>query len=109
MAKQETDFGTFVVGFFFGALVGGATALLFAPQSGEETRDQIRQKSIELSEQAQEKAEEARTKAETMLNDAREKFDEATKELQTRAKEMQKQVESLAKGAGEKAAEVVES
>jgi gas vesicle protein len=102
MSSHDSDFGSLIVGFFFGALVGGAIALLFAPQSGEETRDQIRQKSIELGEQAQEKAEETRAKAESMLNDARHKFDEATAELQARAKELQAQVESMAKDVGEK-------
>ncbi len=102
MSNHENDIGTLVVGFFLGALVGAAMALLFAPQSGEETRDQIRQKSIELSEQAQDKAEETRAKAEAMLHDARHKFDEATEELQTRAKELQAQVEAMAKDVEDK-------
>ena len=97
MSNQESEFGTFVVGFFFGAMLGAAAGLLFAPQSGQETRDQIREKSIELSEQATEKAEEAREKAESLLADAREKFEEATKELQSRAHEMQAQLEALGK------------
>ena len=108
MSKQESDFGTFVVGFFFGALMGTAVGLLFAPQSGEETRDQIHQKSIELTEQATQKAEEARSKAESLLADARGKLDEATKELQHRAHELQVQLESLTKDKGAEAEAAVE-
>jgi gas vesicle protein len=71
MSNQESDFGSFLIGFFVGALLGAAAGMLFAPQSGEETREQIHQKSIELSEQATHKAEEARAKAEHLLADAR--------------------------------------
>jgi gas vesicle protein len=35
------------VGFFTGVLVGGVTALLLAPESGEELRGQIREKAGE--------------------------------------------------------------
>ena len=39
-------------GFSVGTLVGGTIALLFVPQSGEETRATIRQKNSELKERA---------------------------------------------------------
>ena len=48
------EISSFFTGFFGGALVGGAAALLLAPQSGEETRSQIRDKGIELKEKAEE-------------------------------------------------------
>jgi gas vesicle protein len=47
------EVSSFFSGFFVGALVGGAAALLLAPQSGEETRSQIREKGIELKEKAE--------------------------------------------------------
>jgi gas vesicle protein len=47
------EISSFFTGFFVGALVGGAAALLLAPQSGEETRAQIRDKGIELKEKAE--------------------------------------------------------
>ena len=47
------EISSFFTGFFVGALVGGAAALLLAPQSGEETRSQIRDKGIELKEKAE--------------------------------------------------------
>jgi len=95
MSKQESDFGSFLTGFFVGALLGAAAGMLFAPQSGEETREQIHKKSLELSEQATQKAEEARVKAEQLLAEAREKFEEAAQELQTRTKELQEQTKTL--------------
>jgi gas vesicle protein len=49
MSDSSADFGAFVAGFLIGGLVGAATALLLAPQSGEETRAAIRDRSIELA------------------------------------------------------------
>jgi gas vesicle protein len=45
MAKDNT--GNFMVAFVMGALTGAAVALLFAPASGEETREYLGQKARE--------------------------------------------------------------
>ena len=61
----EKNYGAdFIAGFLVGALVGAAAALLLAPQSGEETRDLIRERGIELGHRADELSMEARKKAE---------------------------------------------
>jgi gas vesicle protein len=52
-AMSEKSCGIdFFAGFLVGALAGAAAALLLAPQAGEETRTLIRDKGIELKEQA---------------------------------------------------------
>ncbi len=43
--------GLFLGGMFAGALMGAATALLFAPQNGTETRKQLREKLHELEKE----------------------------------------------------------
>jgi gas vesicle protein len=48
MNENNNDFGAFLAGFVIGGLVGAATALILAPQSGEQTRGQISNKSQEL-------------------------------------------------------------
>lgn len=50
MSDNNSDFGAFLAGFVIGGLVGAATALILAPQSGEQTRGQISNKSGELRE-----------------------------------------------------------
>ena len=50
MSENNSDFGAFLAGFVIGGLVGAATALILAPQSGEQTRGQISSKSGELRE-----------------------------------------------------------
>ncbi len=94
MSKNDA-FGAFLTGFFVGGLIGAGVALVMAPQAGEETREQIRQKGIELGKQVSETAEEARKKAEKALEEAKVKLEEATTELEKRAKELQEQSKSL--------------
>lgn len=88
MGDSNSDFGAFLAGFVIGGLVGAATALLLAPQSGEETRTIIRDKSIELKDKAGETAAEARTRAEKAYTDAVAKADAALKEAQVRYDEL---------------------
>ena len=64
--SDNNEFGAFFSGFLIGGLVGAAVALLLAPQSGEETREQIRDKSIELRDQAEVMAKDAMTTAEDL-------------------------------------------
>jgi gas vesicle protein len=54
----------FLVGLGIGALVG----LLFAPKTGEETRDYLAQKAEEGKEYAQRKARELRERAEDLVD-----------------------------------------
>jgi gas vesicle protein len=88
MSDRESGFGAFLAGFFIGGLVGAVVALLFAPQSGEETRTMIREKSIELKDKAVETAEEARLRAERSLEEARARAEAAYEEVRRRAEEL---------------------
>jgi gas vesicle protein len=49
----------FLGGLLVGSLAGAVAMLLFAPQSGERTRTQIQQKSIELRKQTTDAVEDA--------------------------------------------------
>jgi len=49
MSENSTsDLGAFLAGFVIGGLVGAATAIILAPQSGQETRAQIASKSEDI-------------------------------------------------------------
>jgi len=90
--SERDEFGAFLVGFIVGGLTGAVVALLFAPQSGEETRALIKDKSIELRDKAQVSAEEALARAEELAADARQRADELTKEARARATELASEV-----------------
>lgn len=78
----------FFVGLVIGGLVGAAIALLLAPQSGEKTRTQIRDTSLELKNRASEIITEAREKAEATIAEARRRAEEITTEARKRAEEI---------------------
>ncbi len=86
--SERDEFGAFLVGFIVGGLSGAIVALLFAPQSGEETRAFIKDKSIELRDKAQMTAEEALARAEAAAADARARADELAQELRDRGQGM---------------------
>jgi len=90
MSDQDQSFGAFLVGFVVGGLVGAAVALLYAPQSGLETRTYIKDKSIELKDKASETVEEARIRTEQALDDARVRADAALTDVKSRADELSK-------------------
>ncbi|MBU0705162.1 MAG: YtxH domain-containing protein [Chloroflexi bacterium] len=66
----------FLAGLLVGGLAGAGAMLLLAPQSGEKTRTQIQQKSIELRDQTVKTVEgavaQARGKAHQITDDVRE-------------------------------------
>ncbi|MCK6538569.1 MAG: YtxH domain-containing protein [Anaerolineales bacterium] len=97
--SDRDEFGAFLVGFIVGGLTGAVVALLFAPQSGEETRALIKDKSIELRDKAQHTAEEALARAEAAAAEARARADELAKQLRERSKEVIEDVRERGKSA----------
>ena len=62
MEDGERRVGTFVAGMALGALVGAGLALLFAPQSGEETRRYVSRKAKHLAREARDRYDDVREK-----------------------------------------------
>lgn len=57
MAENNNKIGGILLAFVAGAIVGAAIALLYAPQSGKETRELLAKKASELKEATAEKIE----------------------------------------------------
>ncbi len=71
----DNGFGRFVLGFWIGAAVGAALALILTPYSGEEMQQQLQERSTELKGQMQESAgrvaEEAKARAQQVAGTVR--------------------------------------
>lgn len=93
MPRDEIqDSVTFIAGLTIGALIGAASALLMAPQSGKRTRRDIARRAERLGDTASERFGEARdeatrladrTRSETrrLARDARRRVDETGERL----------------------------
>jgi gas vesicle protein len=82
--SERSGGAEFFAGLVIGGLVGATLALLLAPQSGEETRAQIRDKGLEF-----------KGRAEEGILEARQVLDKQISVLQEQTASLQKQVANL--------------
>jgi len=88
--SDSNDFVTFFAGMMIGGLVGAAAAMLMAPQSGEETRAMIRDKSIELKDKAVDVGQDVQLRAEKALETTTAKLEDVVDDLKSRTDELAK-------------------
>lgn len=81
MIKDRNDGAAFFVGLTVGGLLGSAVALLLAPRSGQETRTQIRDRSLKLREQAEKGVAEVRTRADAAATDVRQRVEDVQEQV----------------------------
>ena len=85
MADDRNDAAGYLGWFFLGGLIGAASALLLAPKTGREMRDQLRDQFIEhggeFARRAQAMATDAQDRAGSWLDKSREVFEEQTQRL----------------------------
>ena len=67
----ERDSGGGVGSFLLGAMVGAGLALLFAPKTGEETQEELKEQARKLRIAAEERVRDAQRQLEERLDDAR--------------------------------------
>ena len=80
--------GPALAGLVIGGLAGAGAALLLAPQSGKETRDQIQQKTNELRDRTAETVEDA-------VSQVKSKTHQITSSLHGKAEELQHQGQEM--------------
>lgn len=76
MSDKDNSLSFFVVGFLAGCLSSAIVAILYAPKSGEETRQVIREKSDEWISSANRSVDQVYKQAEVATNSAVERFNE---------------------------------
>ena len=105
--SENNNFGLFVLGFTVGALAGAVTSLLLAPQSGEDTRQMIKEKAIELKDKAVDTYEETKEKAEKAYEEAKTKAEELIDLTTKKADELKKKGQVVVEEQREKLAETI--
>ncbi len=89
----------FFKGFLFGGIAGAIIALLYAPKSGKEVREDIRKISADLTDDAQVTLKSAQQKAETLFEETKKQLEELRKEAESAlADAKQKAADGVVKG-----------
>ncbi|HEX5502680.1 MAG TPA: YtxH domain-containing protein, partial [Thermomicrobiales bacterium] len=94
--NQDSNVLSFLGGLALGTLLGGVLALILAPQSGEETRGQLRDGSIQLKERASGVAGQVRDQAGTLQGQAQGALDQVRERAQTLGEGARDQVQHIA-------------
>lgn len=73
---DERDSGSTFLAFVMGAAIGGGLALLFAPRSGEQTREKMRQMADDVRNRATNYYEEAEGRVRQTIEEGRTVYEE---------------------------------
>lgn len=87
MAERD-EFGAFLIGFIIGGLTVAAVSLLLAPQTGEETREFLKERAIELRDKAQETAQVTAERVGTTASDVRTRAEDLASKARSSAEDM---------------------
>jgi gas vesicle protein len=97
MSDNNSDLGAFLAGFVIGGLVGAATALILAPQSGEETRGRLVDRTRDVRRSGEERLQDYRDRADSYTQDYRQRAGQIIDETRGRLGEASGQVQEQAR------------
>ncbi len=84
MYREEESGASFMLGMLTGAFVGAGIALLFAPKSGQEIRQQLGEQYRGLADRVGEQTQNLRQTASQLRDQGRERIQQLTDELSDR-------------------------
>ena len=86
--SERSGYGSFFVGFLAGAVAGAIATVLYAPTSGEETRNTLKGKKEEILGKANVSVDDAYKQAETAAREARDRFEMLANTTRQRAEDI---------------------
>jgi gas vesicle protein len=101
--SQENSGKGLLIGFLAGGVIGAIIALLYAPKSGRELRNDIRAKSDEYYDDVEKYFAEARDKAKDLINDGKKKSEKLISDAKVKSEELLKDAERIFNDARSKA------
>jgi len=107
MQNEENGIGKgLLIGFLTGAAVGSIIALLFAPKSGKELREDIKTKSQDFIEDADQYIVKAKDKASQLINEGKKKSEKLVAETKEKVETLLGEAEKILTEAKDKAGNV---
>ena len=108
--SQDNNFGSGVlIGLFAGGAIGAALALLYAPKTGKELRQDIKSKTDVYLDDADKYIADARDKAIHLINDGKKRSEKLIKDAKTRSDELLKDAEKVLEDAKAKTDQFVKT
>ena len=96
MSEENTGSAvSFIKGLLFGGMIGAGLALLYAPKSGKELREDLKEKSTELKNEAEKYYEEAKDISGDLLVDGLKKAKKLKKDAEIKVEEAKKKFEEM--------------
>ena len=86
--SERSGFGSFFVGFLAGAVAGAIATVLYAPNSGDETRASLKGKKDEILGKANMSVDDAYKQAESAAREARDRFETLASATRQRAEDI---------------------
>jgi gas vesicle protein len=91
---RDSNASSVILAFLLGGLTGAAVALLYAPRSGQETRDLLSERMRETADRGREMKEQAVGRGRALVNDATNYVDRQKQELESRKERFSAAVEA---------------
>lgn len=108
--SQDNNFGGgFFIGLLAGGAIGAAIALLYAPKTGKELRQDIKSRTDDYLDEADKYIAEAKDKAINLINDGKKKSEKLIKEAKEKSEELLKDAEKVLDEAKAKTDEIVKT
>ena len=96
--SDKSGFGSFFVGFLAGAIAGAIATVLYAPNSGEETRASLNEKKDEILGKANVSVDDAYKQAESAAREARDRFEQLASTTRRRAEDITRRGQVILEG-----------
>lgn len=78
----------FITGLLIGGLAGAAAAMLYAPQSGDDTRQMIRNTALDAKVRAQDTLQKAQDQVSSTVDDVQQRVSSMTDEMRSKASKL---------------------
>jgi len=91
---RDSNASSVILAFLLGGLTGAAVALLYAPRSGQETRDLLSERMRETADRGRELKEQAVGRGRALVNDATTLLERQKQELESRKERFSAAVEA---------------
>ncbi len=110
MASEDNGIGKgLLVGFLTGAAVGSIIALLFAPKSGKELRQDIKIKAQDFADDAEQYLANAKDKASQLINEGKKKSEKLVADAKVKVDALLGEAERILSDAKDKTGNYVQS